>query len=185
MLISSNTSELFRKSVLIYPSITSDGNASCLFENGCYWRSTNTKNSSILFSFIQKKFVLTSYSLSVSAGCCSPTEWIIEGFNSIEERYTISYKKTLMCEDRYINNIKDSVCNANAPTHHKVDKIQPSSHIRLTHLGERECCCNNFMIALAKIVFTGYLKEAKDRTSCVVRSNVHSNIIFMLIFLIS
>ena len=145
-MIFSNTSDYFQKHVLIFPSSTKSGNASCLFKDDCSWVSENIKNSSLTIAFLKNKFVLTSYSIAVNEGSCSPKGWIIEGYNSIGELYQISHRDTLMCTNRFIDRgSNQKVCYANSPTYHAVDKRRPFSFLKITHIGERQCNSNIYI----------------------------------------
>lgn len=177
-MISSNTSNYFQKHVLIFSSSTDKGNASCLFKDECSWVSENIKNSSITIALLKNKFVLTSYSIAVNKGYCSPKEWVIEGYDSNGELHQISYRNTLMCTNRYSDGT-NQVCNANSPTYHVVDKRRPFSFLKITHIGERQCTGNKYIFPLAKIVFEGYF--SKDHTICNRRKSYNFQIYLVLV----
>ena len=182
-MISSNSSNYFQKHVLIFPSSTQSGDASCLFKDACSWISENRKNSSLTFKFIKNKFVLTSYSLAVHQGKCSPVEWIVEGYNLDNKLYPISYQKTYMCTNTYHDSI-NQVCHANSPTHYTVDKTYPSAFIRITQISERECSGNKNSFPLEKIVFVGFFCD-KDHSRCNKANAYNFQILFMFILVYS
>ena len=125
---------------------------------------------------------MSKYSLTVITGHCTSSGWAIEGYDSIDNIYTISYKEELMYSNRYAVG-RNQACGNDSPTHHEASIKRAFSFIHLKQISKRDCSREFYLFPLTKIVFQGSF--SKEYSICKQRRAINFHLIYICLYMLS